>query len=223
MAELILALDLPDEKQALDLLDQLKPELTWVKVGLELFLRAGPPLVSELKKRNFKVFLDLKFYDIPPTVAKAIESALELKVDLLTLHCQGGLRMLEEAVAKRGQSKLLLFGVTVLTSFAAGEIPEINLPPATFASKLALLASKAGLNGVVCSPQEVKKIKEANPALLCLCPGIRPKDSAAEDQRRVATPKEAVENGADYLVIGRPILKAANPRAALLRILDEMN
>ena len=224
MAELILALDLPDKNEAMRLLDKVNGELTWCKVGMEMFTHYGPQLLAELASRNLKIFLDLKFYDIPHTVAQAVAQARTL-CDLLTVHCQGGRRMLEACVAARTDPsrKPLLFGVTVLTSFAYGEIPGINEQPEDFARFLASLADTCGLDGVVCSAREVKQIKHEHPTLSCLCPGIRPEWAAAGDQRRVATPAQAVAWGADYLVVGRPILEALDPRDALLRILDEID
>ncbi|MCR4667523.1 MAG: orotidine-5'-phosphate decarboxylase [Desulfovibrio sp.] len=229
MANLILALDLPDKTKALKLLDEISGDLSWVKVGMELFTRYGPPFLKELSERGLHVFLDLKFYDIPNTVAKAVRSAQKLNIDILTLHCQGGQRMLAGAVEARngigGETKTgspLLFGVTVLTSFADGELPGITASCAEMVKTLASLAAKTGLDGVVCSVAELPVIKEAHPKLLCLCPGIRPSWAPAGDQRRIATPKEAVRKGADFLVIGRPILQAEDPKKALHMILEEI-
>ena len=225
MAELILALDLPDRDEALRLLDKLDGALGWCKVGMEMFTHYGPQLLAELASRKLKIFLDLKFYDIPHTVAQAVLQTCSLGVDLLTVHCQGGQRMLEACIAARNDrgKKPLLFGVTVLTSFAAGEMPGITAQPQDFARNLAALALTCGLDGIVCSPQEVRDIKHDYPGLACLCPGIRPAWAGLGDQRRVATPGQAVAWGADYLVVGRPILKAKDPRDALLRIGEEMS
>ncbi|MCR5814894.1 MAG: orotidine-5'-phosphate decarboxylase [Desulfovibrio sp.] len=225
MAELILALDLPDKDKALRLLDELDGALVWCKVGMEMFTHYGPPLLAELASRKLKIFLDLKFYDIPHTVAQAVLQASLLGVDLLTVHCQGGQRMLEDCVAAREKApkKIMLFGVTVLTSFASGEMPGISIQPKDFATSLAALANDCGLDGVVCSPQEVAQIKHEHPHLACLCPGVRPTWAGLGDQRRVATPGQAVSWGADYLVVGRPILQAKDHRDAFLRICEEMS
>ncbi|MDE5880051.1 MAG: orotidine-5'-phosphate decarboxylase, partial [Desulfovibrio sp.] len=199
----------------------------WCKVGLELFTVGGPRLVERLKEQGFHVFLDLKFYDIPNTVGNAVAAAANLGVDMLTLHCQGGERMCRAAVeARKGAadacSAPLLFGVTALTSFGAGEMPGIRESPDVFAQALALAAAAWGLDGVVCSGREVGAIKSGSPGLACLCPGIRPAGADAGDQRRTMTPAEAVRAGADYLVVGRPILKAPSPPEAAAAILEEM-
>ena len=228
MAELILALDVPTKQAAHALVDDLKGKLAWCKVGLELFTSAGPSIISELKDLGFKIFLDLKFYDIPNTVAKAVSSACELGVDLLTIHCQGGLKMLtaaQESIEKyKANHKTApnLLGVTVLTSFADGQMPGISQPIANLAYDLAGLAAKANLYGLVCSPNEVAKLKASYPMLHYLCPGIRPKGADIGDQNRISTPKEAILAGADFLVVGRPITANKNPRQALEAILTEM-
>lgn len=228
MAQLIVALDVPRQGIALELARELRGLVPWCKVGMELFTLAGPALLGQLREMGFRVFLDLKFYDIPHTVGQAVRAAAAVGVDLLTLHCQGGERMCREArtavnsLDSAAQARPLLFGVTVLTSFAAGEMPGIHAAPADFSQELALNAQSWGLDGVVCSGQEAARIKAAAPALRCLCPGIRPAGSDAGDQHRIATPAAAVLAGADYLVVGRPILAAPSPAAAARQILDEM-
>ncbi|MBQ7456387.1 MAG: orotidine-5'-phosphate decarboxylase [Desulfovibrio sp.] len=223
MAELILALDLPSDTQAIALVDTLVPQLRWCKVGMEMFTRYGPALIQKLLDRHLSVFLDLKFYDIPHTVERAVCSARSLGVSMLTLHCQGGARMLAGAVAAKEKAATpLLFGVTALTSFGPNEMPGIAKDPSLFASDLADLAATSHLDGIVCSPKEVPAIKARHPHLLCLCPGIRPAWACANDQRRVASPKEAVALGCDYLVVGRPILEAQDPKKATALILDEI-
>lgn len=228
MAELVLALDLPQKDAALAMARTVRGRVPWCKVGMELFTLAGPSMLAELKDMGFKVFLDLKFYDIPHTVGRAVAVCARLGVDLLTLHCQGGERMCREAITaadttEGALSRPMLFGVTVLTSFAAGEMPGISQQPGDFALELARNAATWGLTGVVCSGEEVAAIKKAAPKLACLCPGIRLADAAGDDQRRVMTPGRAVALGADYLVVGRPILRAADPIAACEHILQEMN
>ena len=228
MAQLVLALDLPQKEAALAMARKVQGRVPWCKVGMELFTLAGPDMLAALKDMGFKVFLDLKFYDIPNTVGHAVAVCARLGVDLLTLHCQGGERMCREAVraadsTEDALSRPMLFGVTVLTSFAAGEMPGIAKQPGEFALELAQNAARWGLTGVVCSGEEVAAIKKAAPGLACLCPGIRLADAASDDQRRVMTPARAVALGADYLVVGRPILQADDPVAACERILQEMN
>ena len=227
MAQLVLALDLPRKDAALDMARRVRGRVPWCKVGMELFTLAGPSMLAELKDMGFKVFLDLKFYDIPHTVGRAVAACARMGVDLLTLHCQGGGRMCREAAlaastTEDAVTRPMLFGVTVLTSFAAGEMPGIGLAPGEFALELAGQAQAWGLTGVVCSGEEVASIKRAAPGLACLCPGIRLADAASDDQRRVMTPGRAVALGADYLVVGRPILQAEDPVAACERILQEM-
>ncbi|MDR3361915.1 MAG: orotidine-5'-phosphate decarboxylase [Desulfovibrio sp.] len=246
MATLIVALDLPEKDAALALAEKLRRVdgwTLWCKVGLELFTVCGPALLESLNKLGYKIFLDLKFYDIPHTVAGAVRAAA-VYADMLTLHCQGGERMCraarrmletlahEESLriktaemlesSGRPDASPLLFGVTALTSFAAGEMPGVALTPSAFAVYLAAKARAWGLDGVVCAGTEVKRIKAASPGLACLCPGIRPQGFAADDQRRVMTPREAVQAGADFLVIGRPILSASDPVGALSGILQEI-
>lgn len=222
MPRLIVALDLPDVKKALAMAHQLRGVAPWVKVGLELFIAAGPEIISQLKKLGFSVFLDLKLYDIPNTVAGAVRSAKSLGCDMLTLHLQGGARMCEAAAEAARGSDLLLLGVTALTSFAPGEMPGIDMLPGEFAWNLAANAAGWHLHGVVCSGFEAKRIKEAFPGLLCVCPGIRPQALVNDDQRRAMTPGEAVVAGADYIVVGRPILQAADPALAAAGIMESM-
>ena len=227
MPELIVALDLPDIGKALNMARQLRGDLEWCKVGLELFTLGGPRLLERLKEQGFHVFLDLKFYDIPHTVARAVRAAGMLGVDMLTLHCQGGKRMCQAALEARDTavdacSAPLLFGVTVLTSFGPGEMPGVSASPGVYAQDLAAAAAAWGLDGVVCSGREVRDIKAASPGLACLCPGIRPAGADTGDQRRTMTPAEAVEAGADYLVVGRPIVEAPSPAEAACAILEEM-
>ncbi|SDF05354.1 orotidine-5'-phosphate decarboxylase [Desulfovibrio legallii] len=215
--DLVVALDLPDKDRALSLARRLRGVAPWCKVGMELFTLAGPALLESLRGLGFNVFLDLKFYDIPHTVAQAVKAAAAGGADLLTLHCQGGERMCRaarEAAAGLPGGGPLLFGVTVLTSFAQGEMPGIVAAPQDFALSLARGAAAWGLDGVVCSGHEVPEIKKACPGLRCLCPGIRPEGAAADDQRRVMTPAMAVAAGADYLVAGRPIIAAPDPAEA---------
>ena len=237
MPQLAVALDLPEKQRALALASQLRGTVPWCKVGMELFTHVGPGLLEELSAMGFSVFLDLKFYDIPNTVAQAVKAAAAVGVNMLTLHCQGGERMCRAAAEAAAEAAIgaaanaaagvsgarpLLFGVTVLTSFAPGEMPGITAQPSDFALDLARMAGPWGLDGVVCSGHEAAAIKASCPGLRCLCPGIRPAGSAAGDQRRVMTPALAVAAGADYLVVGRPITAAADPLATAKQIVAEM-
>lgn len=226
--QLAVALDLPERDAALDMAARLRGIAPWVKVGMELFTLCGPSVLERLKDMGFHVFLDLKFHDIPNTVARAVGAAARGGADMITLHVQGGRRMCEaardaaDALRSGGERAPLLFGVTVLTSFGPGEMPGIATDPPTFALELAREAALWGLDGVVCSAREAASIKAAAPALSCLCPGIRPEGDAPDDQRRVMTPASAVLAGADYLVVGRPITRSGNPAEAARRILAEM-
>ena len=223
--QLVVALDVPRRADALTMARTLKGTAPWCKVGMEMFTHAGPAFLEDLVGMGYKVFLDLKFYDIPNTVGQAVKSAAGVGVDMLTLHCQGGERMCRtacDAVAGLNGKKPLLFGVTVLTSFAQGEMPGIRENTSDFALALARGAQNWGLDGVVCSGHEVAGIKAACPGFSCLCPGIRPSGSVADGQRRTMTPAQAVAAGADYLVVGRPIIAASDPRAAAQQILADM-
>lgn len=224
MAQLVIALDLPSVAAARKMTTLLADSVKWFKIGLELFILGGPGLIAEIKSEGYKVFLDLKFYDIPRTVARAVAAAAAAGADMLTLHCQGGKKMClaaREALADC-ENPPLLFGVTVLTSFAAGEMPGIACAPEEFAANLARSASGFGLDGVVCSGLEAARIKSANPSLLVLCPGIRPQGAPREDQARIVTPAQAAAHGADFLVVGRPVLASNNPLTAVKEILREM-
>jgi orotidine-5'-phosphate decarboxylase len=223
MAEIILALDVPRGGDALRLLDQL-PELRWVKLGPILMTREGPALVRELTGRGLQVFLDLKWHDIPNTVAGAVTAAREIGVAMATVHTLGGKAMLEAAVAAAGQ--LALVGVTVLTSHDAASYAgatgrsEVNL--AREVERQGLIAAEAGLRGVVCSPLEVSLLRRRlGPEPYIVVPGIRRRSDPSADQARVATAKDAVSNGATHLVVGRPVLQAADPAAAFGEFMKE--
>lgn len=233
MAELVLALDFPDRETALDMVRPLAGRLKWVKVGLELFCTAGPGLITELKEMGFKVFVDLKFLDIPNTVRGAVRSAVAAGADMLTLHLLGGETMAGAALTGRdealqpGQEPPVILGVTLLTSLGEKDLVW-NTDQATaeplpdMVVRLAGLAKEWGLSGVVCSGQEAGRIREEHgPDLTLLTPGIRLADGD-DDQTRVVTPAMAVAAGSDYLVVGRPITKASDPVAALERFLNEM-
>ncbi|KPK40868.1 MAG: orotidine 5'-phosphate decarboxylase [Gammaproteobacteria bacterium SG8_47] len=226
-SRVIVALDFPGAEQALALVDRLRPGSCRLKVGKELFTRAGPDLVRQLVGRGFDVFLDLKYHDIPNTVAQACRAAAELGVWMLNVHALGGRHMLEAAreALDASQHKPHLIAVTVLTSMAAEDLEEVGLSgsPEDNVLRLATLAQEAGLSGVVCSPREVGPLRqELAQDFLLVTPGIRPAGADKGDQRRIMTPCEAIELGADYLVIGRPITAAADPVAALEAIRHEI-
>jgi orotidine-5'-phosphate decarboxylase len=224
---IVVALDFSSRAAALNLAAQLDPALCRVKVGKELFTRCGPAVVEDLQAKGFEVFLDLKFHDIPNTTAMAVKAAAELGVWMVNVHCSGGLRMLsacrEELDKLQGQRPLLI-GVTVLTSMEQADLAGIglDLPPQQQVLRLAGLAAQAGLDGLVCSAQEAQVLKQAHPQLQLVTPGIRPAGSAADDQKRILTPAQAMAAGADFLVIGRPISQAADPSAALAALVAEL-
>lgn len=223
----IVALDFPYQEAALELADRLDPAKCRLKVGKELFTREGPAILKALHQRDFQVFLDLKFHDIPTTVAKACAVAADLGVWMLNVHASGGRRMMEaaqEAVEQAGSGTLLI-AVTVLTSMERGDLKEIGLDmePAEQVVRLAALAQSCGLRGVVCSAQEAPLLRQRLGAEFQLVtPGIRPADAAADDQRRTLTPAQAMAAGVNYLVVGRPITQAANPSQALDGILASL-
>ena len=224
---IIVALDYPDPAGAEELVGRVSPEQCRLKVGIELYTAAGPEFVRRLTARGFRVFLDLKFHDIPNTVERACRQAADLGVELLTVHCLGGQRMLQAACRGVGQGavKPRVLGVTLLTSMAREDIKEVGLGEDVAARTLALadLARSAGLNGVVCAPTEVGELRRRFGAdFLLVTPGVRPAGSANADQRRVLTPGQAVRAGADCLVIGRPITQAVDPAAALKDIAREI-
>jgi orotidine-5'-phosphate decarboxylase len=193
-------------------------------VGLNLFVQAGPAAVEQVHQHGGKVFLDLKFHDIPNTVSGTVRAAAGLKVWMANVHIQGGSAMMRAAFAAARGNGLLLIGVTVLTSMAEKDLAELGVrnPVQTQVLSLAKLAASAGLNGVIASAQEAAAIRGAcGEKFLIVTPGIRPKDKRVDDQRRTATPLEAIRAGADYLVVGRPILEAPDPAAAARRIIEE--
>jgi orotidine-5'-phosphate decarboxylase len=225
--KIIVALDYPDARSAQEMAARLAPALCRVKVGKELFTAAGPALVENLVARGFGVFLDLKFHDIPNTVAGACKAAMRLGVWMMNVHASGGSSMMQaarEAIAS-GTARPKLIAVTVLTSMAQSDLADIGIEgrPDEAVLRLAHLAQSAGLDGVVCSAQEARALRTACGAGFNLVtPGIRPVDGVQGDQKRVMTPRAAVDAGADYLVIGRPITQAADPVAMLQRIQQEI-
>ncbi|GAA4495528.1 MAG: orotidine-5'-phosphate decarboxylase [Shewanella fodinae] len=222
--KVIVALDYADEAAALAFVAKVDPSLCRLKVGKEMFTLFGPQFVRQLVGKGFDVFLDLKFHDIPNTVAKAVAASAELGVWMVNVHASGGLRMMEAAKAALvpyGARAPKLIAVTVLTSMEQGDLAQIglDLAPQEQVLRLASLTHQAGLDGVVCSAQEAQLLKARLGAeFLLVTPGIRPAGSEQGDQRRVLTPAEAVAVGADYLVIGRPITQAVDPVATLQAI-----
>ncbi len=224
----IVALDFPDQGPALNLVDHLDPARCRLKVGKELFTRLGPGFVERLQGRGFEVFLDLKFHDIPNTVAAACKAAADLGVWMVNLHCSGGASMIAVARERIDASvhRPLLIGVTVLTSLNAEDLAAIGCPgdAGERVLRLAALGKDAGLDGVVCSPREAAAVRAAcGPGFLLVTPGVRPAGTDIGDQKRVMTPIEAVAAGADHLVIGRPITGAPDPLAALEAIVRELS
>lgn len=221
----IVALDFPAAAPALALAGRLAPAQCRLKVGMELYTAAGPALVEKLVAGGFEVFLDLKYHDIPHTVGRACAAAAALGVWMLTVHALGGAEMLRAARAAVDASarRPLLLGVTVLTSLGQAELARIGFgsaPVVQQVERLALLAHEAGLDGVVCSPQEVAVLRARfGPGFVLVTPGVRAAAAAGDDQQRTATAREAIARGADYLVIGRPITRASDPPAALAEII----
>ncbi len=228
LSPVVVALDYEDQRAALNLVSQLDPALCRLKVGKEMFSHFGPDFVRELQQRHFDVFLDLKFHDIPNTVAKAVKAAADLGVWMVNVHASGGSRMMvaaREALQGFGADKPLLIAVTVLTSMEQADLLElgITLTPEQQVLKLAALTQQSGLDGVVCSAHEARALKQKfGQAFQLVTPGIRPAFAGADDQKRVMTPAEAVAAGVDYMVIGRPITKAVDPLAALQAIYQEL-
>ncbi len=224
---LIVALDFPSQLAALEMAEQLDPGLCRLKVGKELFTRSGPAIVEALQQRGFEVFLDLKFHDIPNTAAMAVKAAAELGVWMVNVHCSGGLKMLvacREALETLDGPKPLLIGVTVLTSMERADLAEtgLDIEPVQQVLRLAGLAHKAGLDGLVCSAREAGPLRQQYPGLSLVTPGIRPAGSALDDQKRVLTPVQALQAGADYLVMGRPVTRAAQPGAVLQEVVASL-
>lgn len=225
---IIVALDFDSAEEAIDLVERLDPALCRVKVGNELFTRGGPAMVRTLQERDFQVFLDLKYHDIPNTVAAAVRAAADLEVWMVNVHVAGGRRMMlsaREALEGR-EHRPLLIGVTVLTSMSEDDLAELGYTetPAERVQRLAALAQASGLDGVVCSAQESSMLREAcGNEFTLVTPGIRLAGDDAGDQRRVVTPVDAVAAGSDYLVIGRSITRAQDPISTLQRIHADLN
>tara|TARA_B100001250_G_scaffold118049_1_gene100221 strand:+ start:163 stop:888 length:726 start_codon:yes stop_codon:yes gene_type:complete len=230
---IIVALDVPTAREALELADELGPVVGAFKIGKQLFVSEGPDVVRKLKETGAKIFLDLKFHDIPNTVAKAVQSAIDVGVDMLTVHTSGGSEMLtaaenasNEKAAMLGIDSPLILGVTVLTSMDDANLAELGIQEGAQGQvvRLAKLAASSGLRGLVCSPQEIKILREElGNEIQLVTPGIRSDSSPADDQKRTMSPAEAIKAGASWLVIGRPITLAENPRAAAIDILNSID
>lgn len=232
MSKLYVALDTPDANQALQWVKDLSPINPYFKIGLELYTSQGALFLEKVKSLGGRVFLDLKFHDIPNTVAGAVRASVRMGIDILNVHCSGGSEMMAAAAKacaeeskKLGIPKPHLLGVTVLTSMDDLALKEIGFPRSAGAQvkEFVDLAIQSGLDGVVCSPQEISLVKSLKKDFLVLVPGLRPADSEKGDQKRIATPQDAVRAGAEFLVIGRPVTQAKDPKAALEKIMREIS
>jgi len=222
---LIIALDVPTQTEALKLVRELSPQVGFFKIGLQLYTAGGPEIVRAILATGAKVFLDLKLHDIPNTVGKAVESAGRLGVQMLTIHLSGGEEMIRAAIDGQ-QHNMSILGVTVLTSASEQTLRETGVSGkiSNHVLRLAKLGVTTGIDGVVASPHEIQMLRaEFGDQMKIVVPGIRPTWSEAGDQKRVMTPREAFQNGADYLVIGRPIIAHPSPRAAVAKILGELS
>lgn len=228
---IIVALDYPCEKQAIDLVDRLSPEYCGLKVGKELFTTAGPQFVRRLVQSRYAVFLDLKFHDIPNTVARAVSAAADLGVWMVNVHASGGVAMMEAAIAAAhsvGKHRPLVTAVTVLTSMSSSDLKSIGITSGVQqqVELLAGLADASGLDGVVCSANEAAMLRKKHPDnFVLVTPGIRLAAAAiqGDDQHRTMSPREAIDAGADYLVIGRPVTQSINPIQTLLTIKEDIS
>lgn len=229
---IFVALDVPSRERALQLVNELAPVVGGFKVGSELFTTLGPEIIQSIRVTGAAVFLDLKFHDIPNTVAKAVTAACRLDVQMLTIHTSGGLEMMRAAEKAAQESSLggtrlvpMVLGVTVLTSMDGGTLSEVGWKSdvGKQVERLAELAVRAGLRGLVCSPLEIARLRQILPeSIELVTPGIRTGSEQADDQRRTLTPREAIEAGASWLVIGRPIYAASDPRAAASAIVHSL-
>jgi orotidine-5'-phosphate decarboxylase len=230
---LIVALDVSTERLALELVNSLRGMVGMFKIGSQLFTEAGPKIVKEIASSNNRVFLDLKFHDIPNTVASAAVAATRLGVSIVNVHASGGREMMQrtadavsEVAANEGLRRPSVIAVTVLTSFDAAILSEvgINSAPETQVRRLSRLAEASGMDGVVASPHEVALVRSTvtSSGFLIVTPGVRPAGTALDDQKRVTTPAEAIRSGADYIVVGRPITAAKDPVGSVTTILKEI-
>ena len=229
VSPIIVAVDFADVKSAWNFIDRVDPKDCRLKIGKEIFTHAGPDFIKQIMQKGFDVFLDLKFHDIPNTVAKAIAATADLGVWMTNVHASGGSRMMtaaKDALYSYGKDAPILIAVTVLTSMESTDLQEvgINISPLEQATRLAILAKNCGLDGVVCSAKEVQSFKtRLGSDFKLVTPGIRPADTNPDDQRRIMTPQRAQAAGSDYLVIGRPITQAEDPAKALQTILATLD
>lgn len=224
-SRLIVALDVADSRAAMHLVDRLHDQVALFKIGLQLYTAAGPEIVRAVTSAGAGVFLDLKLHDIPNTVARAVESAAALDVAMLTVHLSGGSEMLRQAQNAAEGTDLMLLGVTVLTSSSQATLQETGIAAdlGDHVIRLARLGVAAGIGGFVASPHEVQRLRgEIGAAMKIVTPGIRPAGAAAGDQKRIMTPRQAVQSGADYLVVGRPVIAAPDPAKATHALLAEL-
>lgn len=232
--EIIVALDFDNSASAKNIVDRTGDAVTWYKVGLELFVADGRSIIEYLKKKDKKIFLDLKFHDIPNTVVSAVLASLQYETDMVNMHTQGGYEMMSSVVGRVGEHceknnihRPLLIGVTLLTSLDDNYLRAMNLDFASsreYVLHLADMAKKSGLDGVVSSAKETPFIKQTiGSSFITVTPGIRPAEASVDDQKRVVTPKDAKEMGTDYIVIGRPVTQAKDPHEAAIKILEAMN
>jgi len=222
--KIIVALDVPTKKEALGLVEQLRGQISYFKIGVQLYTAEGPEIVRAVQDAGAKVWLDLKLYDIPNTVGRAVESAANLDVQLLTIHLLGGGEMIRAATSSQ-KGKMSILGVTVLTSSTEETLGEVGIAKNVDDQvlRLAKLGIENGIDGVVASPHEIKRLRAAfGDKIIIAVQGIRPTWAKADDQKRFMTPREALEAGATYIGIGRPITKHANPREAVEKILQEL-
>ncbi|HZR04937.1 MAG TPA: orotidine-5'-phosphate decarboxylase [Candidatus Udaeobacter sp.] len=223
--KIIVALDVPTKREALDLVEKLRGQISFFKIGLQLYTAEGPEIVRAVSSAGSKVWLDLKLHDIPNTVARAVDSANRLGVQMLTVHLSGGSEMIRAAATARAHTSILLLGVTVLTSSTEETLREIGIHSKVDDQvlRLAKLGVAQGIDGVVASAHEIKSLRrEFGNKIKIVVPGIRPDCSKPGDQKRTMTPRQALEAGADYLVIGRPITADPNPQEAVAKILEEL-
>lgn len=224
-SSLIVALDVPAASEVSGILPRLPAEVAWFKVGLELFCAEGPRALHPLLQREKHVFLDLKLHDIPRTVERSVQAVSALGVRMLTIHASGGRAMMEAAAAAAAPAGITLLAVTALTSLDAQDFQDLGISraPSDHVLKLTELAVSSGVRGIVCSPHEARGIRaQFGNDLVIVTPGIRFADSATGDQKRIGSPGDAVRDGANFLVVGRPILESADPAAAARRVLTEM-
>jgi orotidine-5'-phosphate decarboxylase len=227
--KVVVALDFDKKADALSFVDKVNPAECRLKIGKEMFTYFGPEFVKQLVNKNFDVFLDLKFHDIPNTVAKAVTAAADLGVWMVNVHASGGVEMMskaQQALSSFEHDKPLLIAVTVLTSMGEEDLRLLGITktPAEQVLHLAGLAQQSGLDGVVCSAWEAEKLKSTfGKSFKLITPGIRPAGSAVNDQKRIMTPEQAINVGVDYLVIGRPITQAADPQSVLEQINQSIN